>query len=77
MKSLKEYMVENIEESLDELATPNFSSANPPNVLVMRRISIRQFPDGTYVALYKIDSLDKYVTVPFGTALSASSANIR
>lgn len=52
----------------------NFTAANPPNVLIMRRISVRQFPDGTYVGLYHIDALNKYVTVPFGSALSAVDA---
>ena len=39
---------------------------NPPNVLVMHRVSIRNYPGGKKVALYKIPKLDQYVTVPFG-----------
>jgi hypothetical protein len=37
-----------------------------PAILMMRRKSFRQFPDGQKVALYYIDKLDKYVTVPYG-----------
>lgn len=38
---------------------------DPPAVLVMRRKSIRQFPDGQRVALYFIDKLNKYISVPY------------
>ncbi len=38
---------------------------DPPAVLVMRRKSVRQFPNGQRVALYYIDKLNKYVTVPY------------
>jgi hypothetical protein len=38
---------------------------DPPSVLVMRRKSVRQFPNGQRVALYYIDKLNKYVTVPY------------
>lgn len=38
---------------------------DPPTVLVMRRKSVRQFPNGQRVALYYIDKLNKYVTVPY------------
>jgi hypothetical protein len=37
-----------------------------PAILMMRRKSFRLFPDGQKVALYYIDKLDKYVTVPYG-----------
>lgn len=37
----------------------------PPAVLVMRRMSIRMFPNGQKIALYKIDKLEKFITVPF------------
>jgi hypothetical protein len=37
----------------------------PPAVLVMRRKSVRLFPNGQNVAMYYIDKLDKYITVPF------------
>lgn len=38
---------------------------DPPVLLVMRRKSIRQFPNGQRVALYYIDKLGKYVSVPY------------
>lgn len=84
MLKLKEFIAEqenknDPSEIFDELKDQDYlqmesinSNANPPNVLLMRRVSIRQFPNGTTVALYHIDSLNKYVTVPFGTAMSAN-----
>ena len=38
---------------------------DPPVILVMRRKSIRMFPNGKKVALYYVDKLDKYITVPY------------
>jgi hypothetical protein len=38
---------------------------DPPAVLIMRRKSIRQFPNGQRVALYYVDKINKYVTVPY------------
>jgi hypothetical protein len=38
---------------------------DPPAMLVMRRKSIRQFPNGQRVALYYVDKINKYVTVPY------------
>lgn len=40
-------------------------SEDPPVLLVMRRKSIRMFPNGQKVALYYVDKLKKYVTVPY------------
>lgn len=37
---------------------------DPPNVLLMRRVSVRTF-GGKKVALYKIDQLNQYITVPY------------
>jgi hypothetical protein len=48
------------------------SQMDPPTVLIMRRKSIRQFPDGQRVALYYVDKINKYVTVPY-TAMQWSS----
>jgi hypothetical protein len=45
---------------------------DPPAVLIMKRKSIRQFPDGQRVALYYVDKINKYVTVPY-TAMQWSS----
>jgi hypothetical protein len=38
---------------------------DPPAILVMRRKAIRQYPNGQRVALYYVDKLNKYVTVPY------------
>ena len=38
---------------------------DPPAVLIMKRKSIRQFPNGQRVALYYVDKINKYVTVPY------------
>ena len=40
---------------------------DPPAVLIMRRKSVRQFPNNQRVALYYVDKIDKYVTVPYTT----------
>ena len=36
-----------------------------PAVLVMKRKAIRQFPNGQKVALYHVDKLNKYITIPY------------
>lgn len=48
-------------------------ASDPPAVLVMKRKSIRQFPNNQKVAMYYIDKLDKYIMVPYdsGKWLSA------
>lgn len=66
MKTLKEL------RSLDEKSEKE-TQMDPPAVLIMRRKSIRQFPDGQRVALYYVDKIDKYVTVPY-TAMQWSSS---
>jgi hypothetical protein len=45
---------------------------DPPAVLIMRRKSIRQFPNDQRVSLYYVDKINKYVTVPY-TAMQWSS----
>ena len=45
--------------------TAKHKELDPPTVLVMRRKSVRQFPNGQRVALYYVDKLNKYVTVPY------------
>ena len=65
MKSFKEFksvIVESRNKSLD-----------PPAVLIMRRQSIRQYPNNQRVALYFVDKINKYVTVPY-TAMQWSSS---
>ena len=45
---------------------------DPPAVLIMKRKSIRQFPNDQRVSLYFVDKINKYVTVPY-TAMQWSS----
>ena len=51
-----------VEFNLDETKE---SKMDPPAVLIMRRKSIRQFPNGQRVAMYYVDKINKYVTVPY------------
>jgi len=46
---------------------------DPPAVLVMRRKWIRQFPNNQRVAMYYVDKINKYVTVPY-TAMQWTNA---
>jgi hypothetical protein len=46
---------------------------DPPAILIMRRKSVRQFPNNQRVALYYVDKINKYVTVPY-TALQWSAS---
>lgn len=41
-------------------------SAMPPNILILRRKTVRQFPNHTMVALYYNDKLDQYFSIPYG-----------
>lgn len=68
MKSLKGYIEsipvqEDIEE-LEEVSSKQ-NPKDPPAIMVMRRKSIRQFPNGQRVAMYYIDSIKKYISIPF------------
>lgn len=36
-----------------------------PAVLVMRRTAVRMFPNGQKIALYKVDKINKYITIPY------------
>ena len=40
-------------------------SLDPPAVLVMRRKWIRQYPNQQRVAIYLVDKINKYITVPY------------
>lgn len=65
MKSLKDYILDEplLEGSIE--VTEESKPQDPPAIMVMRRKSIRQFPNGQRVALYYIDKLKKFVTVPY------------
>ncbi len=45
---------------------------DPPAVLIMKRKSIRQFSNNQRVAMYYVEKINKYVTVPY-TAMQWSS----
>ena len=49
------------------------SEQDPPNVLMMKRMSVRQFPNGQRVALYYVDKINKYVTIPYETMMWSAS----
>lgn len=56
-------------EPLDEHAMT--SASMPPNILILRRKTVRQFPNHTMVALYYNDKLDQYFSIPYGGDVSA------
>jgi hypothetical protein len=68
MKTFSQFMTE-MHEKKQELPV------DPPAVLVMKRKSIRQFPNNQRVALYYVDKIHKYVTVPY-TSMQWSSSTI-
>lgn len=53
------------EFEIEESAGSPFQK-DPPFVLVLRRKAIRLYPDGTKVALYYNQKLDKHFSVPYG-----------
>ena len=55
MKTFKEFYTEAKQTKNEPL--------DPPALLVMRRKSIRQFPNNERVALYFIDKLKKYISI--------------
>jgi hypothetical protein len=86
MKTLKEYFSsEEQDNSLELTEGPAFDVGtlkssgsvkdplDPPAVLIMRRKSVRQFPNGQRVAMYYVDKINKYVTVPY-TAMQWSGS---
>lgn len=64
-KYIKALKQEDVEINLDEQ-----HSSEPPFVLVLKRVNIRQFPQFK-VAIYHNDKLDKYFSVPYGPNLNA------
>ena len=83
MKTLKEFLdsqnidandvleAEELPKVLGEAAKDD--KMNPPAVLMMRRKSVRQFPNGQKVALYYVDKINKYVTVPYMASMWSTS----
>jgi hypothetical protein len=66
VKTLKEI------RSLNEKREDHSMPMDPPAVLIMKRKWIRQYPNNQRVALYYVDKINKYVTVPY-TAMQWSS----
>ena len=62
----EEKQVETIQ--LDEALDLN---NDPPFVLVLKRKSIRLFPNNTKIALYYNQKLDKYFSIPYGGGIDA------
>lgn len=67
--------VEDLPNLLGESVENRNEPMDPPNVLIMRRVSIRQYPNKQRVALYFVDKINKYVTVPY-TAMQWSSSGV-
>ena len=63
-RAVREEVVE-LDEAVD---TPK----DPPNILVLRRKSIRLYPDNTRVALYYNNTLDRFFSVPYGPKIDSS-----
>lgn len=67
--SVEELALE-LEDAVDLYETKTYKDApvfpsDPPAMLLMRRTSVRMFPNGQRVALYYIDKINKYVSVPY------------
>jgi len=58
--------VKTLKELLSEGKNKSTTLKDPPNVLIMKRVSIRNFNNGQRVALYHIQKLNKYVSIPYG-----------
>lgn len=54
-----------VEDDVDGHKQNHSKPHDPPMVLIMRRKQIRQFPNGQKVALYYVDKINKYITVPY------------
>jgi len=68
--------LEDLPNLLGEASEVNHKSMDPPNILMMRRVSIRQYPNNQRVALYFVDKINKYITIPYTTQQWSSSASI-
>ena len=56
MKTFSEF-----KQSLNE----SKGSIDPPNILIMKRKTVRMYPNKQRVALYFVDKVNKYITVPY------------
>ena len=74
MKSIKDFV--DIEMFVDDEVKESKSISepkDPPAIMIMRRKSIRQFPNGQRVALYYIDKLKQFVTIPYNEKVDGLS----
>jgi len=55
-----------VKESVIELSEQNMRG-DPPFVLMLKRKSIRMYPDGMKIALYYNDKLGKYFSIPYSS----------
>ena len=60
------------EEKTKDNYSSEFQKGKIPALLILKRKSIRQFPDGT-VALYYSDKLNKYISIPFSPEIGIGS----
>jgi hypothetical protein len=57
-----------VREEVEEITeAPNVDTPTPPFVLVLRRKAIRMYPEGTRVALYYNERLNRYFSVPYSS----------
>jgi hypothetical protein len=62
---MRKQIVEVSELEFEGLKESKVHPQDPPAILVMKRKSIRQFPNGQRVALYHIEKLNKFITIPY------------
>ena len=62
MKEFTEFRTE-LNEGIEDLVE---HVTMPPNILILRRKTVRQFPDGVMVALYYNDKLGLQFSIPYG-----------
>jgi hypothetical protein len=73
MKEFTELRQELNEGAVEEHVNVHHASM-PPNILILRRQTVRQFPNHTMVALYYNDKLDQYFSIPYGGPTADDSA---
>ena len=77
MKTLSDFVVsDTVAEEIEQLEEKKSRPHDPPAILIMRRKSIRQFPNGQRVALYYVDKLKKFVTIPYDDEDISLSSNM-
>jgi hypothetical protein len=62
---MRKEIVEVAEMELEGFKESKAHPHDPPAILIMKRKSIRQFPNGQRVAMYHIEKLNKFITIPY------------